>query len=758
MSLLSNTFKETYLGMNISTFFANYDSALFKPKIIILTQLSLVIMSLVLMLSEYFYILPYVAIVSILLTLKHIFQVMNLFRGYDHITRSIEEFYLRKIKRANSAKFSETLRKIENSDSFSSIYTNKRNFQVVLDFYGSIFETIIKQNVDKKKIDIFSKSFINFISNYLMQYPQDTYSDVITHSAKIINFATQNNIMNLELSNKVLLTLNEYMVHSADKNLTKIEYFDQFYTAYLNNSDSNIKNDVSNREMVKVELPIWFIENVVIENRKLDITLDREKIVADMIEYLGQSQYMQMNSITTFRELTRWILETELSVELAISSFESIGTYGLSNPDEFLKLEKHSKLSLLIYIYYILVIEEVDSLKVRIIKKNARKLMDLHNDKSRNFLYDIIFDYTLANVNIADLELPLKKWESVITRDIGEKWLLADKAIQDFLIFMLLKTNKNQEELANILNSYGFSGAFLRQSYLENPEIDFTKKFAKFESMFFGVNELGIVASEVLEIFTESVKILIKMNFSQKFNTIIDDNRVSKFKNEQEMRVTKNIVDSFKLFEGKEISNKTTYEYSMRLYGDFDDYEKTFEMFTKDRMVDLFTEFLVQRHITKKLLQKTIDTQVEKNLSKFFKYIELSNKSIDTLFGYKRNYFDFSDAKEFSDFDRSIKHKYHFKRGYDRLIALDSTLMRLRIIKVDINVEKVELEKFLKIRLLTVTGEGTYQYQTSAGIFVDLSRSEIEEYLNNRFRLIEAKIHYKIEFRKDSIGIAVFFK
>lgn len=121
------------------------------------------------------------------------------------------------------------------------------------------------------------------------------------------------------------------------------------------------------------------------------------------------------------------------------------------------------------------------------------------------------------------------------------------------------------------------------------------------------------------------------------------------------------------------------------------------------------------------------------------------------MIGYKSWFYGQKKEKQFRLFEKNCK-LIKSANNSNVLIGVDSRLVYFNINKLNIKIEKMNLDDFPDIKKDT---NDNYLYNITNDIYIPFSKRELEQYINDTKRKVIFELDYNFGFLDDIIGVGI---
>lgn len=753
LSLLASSVKETYLGIKLSTYFIEYQSAIFKSRYVIPLQLILVIVDLFLISINRLEWIPFILIFSIMLTIRQVISVLGIFRSYQYISLQIEQYYQTKLKNANKRNISQIFESIESSDDYVSIYNSRKHVQSVLRFYLSLQELI---NIDNYSIigSSFENSFSNYVKKYIDNSEISTLNDAFGIVTDAIKNYTDKGIVSSHFAISLLDNFQEILEFSNNKDIVELNRIIIFYKAYL----ENLRNlDKEEKFEIALEVDVLLIRYLYLVFNKNSnfkgITKDALKSITSGIHVMN---YHNLDTLPFQREMIIWLLLSEVEITDIEEILESLIITSEKNLSQFSKTSSFHFIAIMIFWYQIMFISNDGLLKVASLKKRIINLIESNNEISV-YIFHLMYDSDeIQNLDIESIRKVISRWEFVTYKESDSRDYFIDKSIAEFILLLLSNSNMTTQRISEILVKLKISGYTMEKLLGSNDLSSSTDKIRNFQQIFLKIDEKP--TDEVYKKISMCIDDVMKIEYLNRHMISIDNEFETRFISENIDVLTSSINNSLKSLSGRVPDDVETLVFKRNLIDDLENCGLIFKQFWVEHLINQFKIEVVRKSILSKVHKRKVRNNKATTIKEVLNHVKRVRVRTDTIIGYKRNFYGYENSSEYTEFLNQLKNKIEIDNNSHIILAIDSSLICINIESVNLIVLNASLVEFTKSNSISQHDTGLYYINVGLETKVQLTKNEIESYVDRRIRKISVEVKYKIYISKDKIGNFIEFE
>lgn len=770
ISILGGVLKETVFGISISQYLMNEKPIIFKHKINITIELILIACSYVTFSLELYNLSICIFFISIIIVLIMVWDIFPIFYGVEYMRADVKEYFISVFSEKNLQKRNkrETLISNIKIDTQSAIdntntVTLKNNFDLLIE----ILETISKyENIDDKEniLKFYEDNLADIFNKMLKDKDIENTITVLEYINKIYEKC---NGLNKNNNNKLYLNILDKIARyffQAIANLSKVDY-GEFYKALV--IESNLYENLDIKSTDGYMLPtnntclVVYSSRIYYEILKKGFENYDDKNLFDIkirmynnLEILINPRIFTDNkeekSIQVYNQLylyTKTLIDNGEKEILNKTFFKKLNVYYYKKNIQ----DTEYIITMIIYMYYLIEVEELTSNELR---KKLKDLIKLNQDTISNFL-EHLCNIKWDDSNINRIERTLGRWELMPEEEA--KFLVMDSTVEKFIIFYSLQKSRNMDELVfeleKVVSNKEF---FIYESIVSNKKT--LEQYTSFIKLLYNKEITEKEAKDKIDMLKETISELYKQSEIKKAK----ENK----KTDDDYKVIKNKLYEVALNRLKEKLNV------------FEQNKDSKEVLLKDiTLLSLETPiiFLDNDHINESIsnyidsgLVKSIIRLIYDNLlkldssyndkdiiTKLFTLNDSLSFSIDTLIGYKGSMYG---KNRFDDFKEYEKDKIKIKaQGFNNLIvAISSKKVYIKLTDISVEIKDINFEEYCKD--MDQNDKGEYMYNVTNDIYIPFTKEELKEYIANsqKYIFIKANIEYGID--NGDIGFGIFIK
>ena len=808
ISILSGIVKDKIYGIGISQYLIEDRPLIFKHKASIIIQLILIIFSYIFMSLEGFNFLVSIFFISIIIVSIMVWDVFIIFYGSEYIRKEIHEYILSmfkcvKFKKDDKRKsilkgikkdtlifidIGDTVSIKENLDLFTDILDvicvnnqQKENNKIINKFHVDLIQIFnkmlksndINENIDELYADM--EEILNIFEDIIV----DIFNRMLKDSDINKNIIALENMQNLydkcnEINKNLeigcltvhlnILDKVARYIFSAMANIIALDsddyriIFDLEYSLYDNIYFKEVENRMIpyNNTYLKIYSGRVYYEilNKGIHNynpkRLFEIKEQLYNRVENMISYYtfkyNENEKISQLYIQLY-QYTRVLIDNEENKILEKTLFKL-----MDNTEYNYKKEKVEYVFIiLIYLYYIINIEDLADNKL---KNSCKNLIENNKQRIYNFLLSG-YRFKINENFIEKSKSILGQWEMM--SEEGIKCLVMDNAIEEFLIFFLLQKNYNLDSLTKEMRILVEDKEYSIYTNINKNKF-ILEKYKSFINMFYNEEISEEQAKEKIDMLKMSIINLYKeREIKRSKNNIKTEEELNEFKIKFKDACMHNIESKIKVFNQNILDSniKSTTVDLLNLNTPIELMNENIIKNTISTDIDTnFTRILVTI-ISENLKKLNSSNDNKEVLQKFFDLTKSAKINMDTLIGYKNNFYPLQDylVYDFIEFEKD-KFKIRANSCNNFIIGIDSSKIYLNIKEIIVDIEKLNMDNIYN--KTQVNEKGEYLYEVSSDIFVPFTKTELEEYIDNIRRIVTVKANIEYAFETDIIGVGLF--
>ncbi|WP_338658366.1 hypothetical protein [Paraclostridium sordellii] len=641
--------------------------------------------------------------------------------------------------------------------------TLKKNFNLLIE----ILEIISKyENIDDKE-NIFKFYEDNLADIFNKMLKDKDIENTITALDYINNIHKKCNELNKTSNNKLYLNILDKIARyffQSIANLSKVDY-GEFYKALVIESNLyenlDIKNidenmvPMNNTCLVAYSSRIYYeILNKGFENYDDKKLFDIKIRMYNNLETLINPRIFTDNKEEKVRQVynqlylyTKTLIDNVEKEILNKTFFKKLNMYYYKENIQ----DTEYIITMIIYMYYLIEVEELISNELR---KKLKDLIKLNQDTISKFLEhlcNIKWDESTVN----RIERTLGRWELIPEEEA--KCLIMNSVVEKFILFYSLPKTRNINELAleieGILSNKEFT---IYESIVNNKKI--LEQYISFIKLLYNEEIIEEEAKDKIDMLQATIIELYKQSEIKKAK----ENK----KTDDDYKVIKNKLYEVALNRSKEKLNlfKQSKDSKNVLLKDITLlFLKTHTIFLENNHINEDISSLIEIKLVESIIQLIYDNLLKIDSSyndkdiiiKLFTLNDSLSFSIDTLIGYKDSMYG---KNRFDDFKEYEKDKIKIKaQGFNNLIiAISSKKLYIKVINISVEIKDIDFKEYCKE--INKNEKDEYMYNIANDIYIPFTEEELKEYIANSRKhiFIKASIEYGID--NGEIGFGIFIK
>lgn len=763
ISILGGVLKETVFGISISQYLMNEKPIIFKHKINITIELILIACSYVTFSLELYNLSVCIFFISIIIVLIMVWDIFPIFYGVEYMRADVKEYFISVFSEKNLQKRNkrETLISNIKIDTQSSIdttntFTLKSNLNLLIEILETIYN--YKTIDDKEKILDFYEDNLADIFNKMLK--DKDIENTITALEYINKIHEKCNELNKDSKNKLYLNILDriarYLFQSI-ANLSKVDYV-EFYRALVIESNLYENLDIksingymvtmNNTCLVAYSSRTYYeilkkgFENYD-EKNLFDIKIRMYKNLDSLINYNKFTDNKEEKVSQVYNQLylyTKTLIDNDEKEILNKTFFKKLNEYYYERNTQ----NTEYIITMIIYMYYLIEVEELTSNELR---KKIKDLIKLNQDNISNFL-EYLCNIKWDDSNTYRIERTLRRWELMPEEDA--KTLVMDSAVEKFIIFYSIQKSRNMDELLFELEKVVSNKAFfIYESIVINKKT--LEQYTSFIKLLYNKEITEKEAKDKIDMLKETVTKLYKQSEIKKAkeNKKTDEDYVIIKKKIKEIALNR-CKKTLEIF----INNKDSKKIVSK--------EINFILpsvpisFLDEYSINEFIEF----EIDKQLVQKITDiiykkllkmNTIDNDKDMIVKLFDMNDKlkfNTDTIIGC--NQFSYG-MNSFNDFKEYGKDKFNIttNRVNDSIMLISSKKVYIKVIDAYVEIRDLDFEEHC--RHILKNEKGSYIYKD-----ILFSKEELEQYIYNSEKYISIKVNIECGLDDGYIGAGIF--
>jgi hypothetical protein len=753
IALLSEATKERIYGITVSKFIMHIKPRIFKHKTIIVLQLCLIFIGYISLSLKYYNLLVSIFIVSILLIILMVFDIFTIFYGNENIVKDIKDYYIEvfSLKKTRTSIKREQIYKHIRKDIEEAIQS-KDNITILdhLQLMSEILSVIVKIRSDEmlkefesEMVDILILILENNDRNFILtaiSTVKDCYRQCNEVQVPFDIFdgcfeQIMNGIANLsyrDITQKIeLYTLHKLLYQNVEIEITENGIL-QKNNSYLNIFTGRLyyllkKNSLPDEDLNKLKVELYK-EFGYLLNYTNKLESKRGLIYDELLKYT--------KALVDQRE--KYVLDKTYFNEM-------FNYYKNSDIDEIMYT-----LTILVYLYYLACAEElvesgVKEFVIKLLKENKMMVSEFLWKQHSHIITKEFEKY--ANDK-------LRMWE--IMPEEEAKSIIMDYAIQDFILLNCIALDTNRERLKEILkplvNEREFS---IYSGYVGERKNNTKRKYMLFIELFMDIDEAEALISNKIDILEECFAQLYKEQIIiKRSQEKISEADIKDLEKEFGKYLTKTVKAKINMFNNNAYEITRKKQVILNITTDI-------HFLTTKILEEQFFEYIYTKNVTQliDLLKKGLIIEEMKYsdksaLSIFFGNIEKNSLEVNTLVGYRNNYYGDNNQNTFADFEKQC---YQIKSSGNNniLVAVNSKKVYFEINSINVKIIDMAMDEFADIKQ---DDKGNYLYNVTNDIYLPFLEAELIEYIHDTKRKVVFELDYSFGIDEGYIGTALFFK
>ncbi|NRY60675.1 hypothetical protein [Clostridium beijerinckii] len=758
VALMSEVSKEKVYGMTVSKFVMQIKPVIFKHKIIILFQLLLITFGYVALGLKFYNILVALFFITMILIIIMIQDIFTVFSDPDSAVKDVSNYYLFVFKK-NKAKCELIFKNIKEDIEQAIQNKNTIVIQNDLELLEKILQ-IILENGNKKGLLLFNNVTIDILNRIFESNNINAWIITINKLKEFYKKCNELNNENQQMYLDIFDGCFENLMNAISKLvcndlIDKIELYSLHKELYRNvqfKKNNNNSYQKNNKYLSVFSGRLYYLNeknakksNSNNEAYKFNISLFKNlKYLIAYFEYEKIDERMEL----VYDELLKYtkILIDEKETILEKTFFkEAFVSYGDGKKGMINYI-----FVIMIYLYYLVSIEDDEKL----VSQTERNLISslLKNNKSK--FIDFLHKY---HVNMFSKEFEnfanekLRFWERMPEDEA--KSINMDYAVQNFIIMNCIYFNSNKKSLKESIIPFVKNRViYIYSSYAGKNKDIIERKYRSYLELFLIADEQEEVISNRIKTLEDCIVEIYKENEIRNAYAVKKDNNY--FRELEKIcgeSITKHLKEKINIFNAEVSKNENKKDILLNL---------TTEVSLLDRkaleedIFELLYNITVSRLINvirPCLLIENTKNSDEEALSIFFENLKKYGIDVETLIGYKSWFYGQKKEKQFRLFEKNCK-LIKSANNSNVLIGVDSRLVYFNINKLNIKIEKMNLDDFPDIKKDT---NDNYLYNITNDIYIPFSKRELEQYINDTKRKVIFELDYNFGFLDDIIGVGI---
>lgn len=753
ISLVTSSENESYLGVNLSSFFTKLCAPILNSQSIIIIQLSSLIIGMLLFQLKLDWLIPLGLITSVVLTIRQVVSIFGLYREDEYVMKSIENYLHEKFASKKMDDRLQVLEYLENGDKKLSRYAERMNFESILNEYINLAASLGKED----KLETRTKLLDSYIA-FQKKYIKKDYNDSIEFSTRSfismiakIDHEYPESTRIIQNYNKLLY---EYFENNVGKLLQNFKYVHLFYKSILTYLPINDKNSNLYNEIYLIPIQYLYLLRDKFKNEELDIDTDNN-VFEGIFDGLIYVVYEFPDAYRIIPEYIYWLIFNKANfknVSIAIDKYYNI--ISISDKKKFLKLN-NGFISIILLFYQICVFEKRELAELNEMKAICLDVLKKNENISR-YLFDLLFYPKKERLLSRDvIERYLFSWEVSYTRNDESGDILYGNSIDEFFITFLLTAKMSIDDLSRMFEIFEINVRDLN-SHVGTHITSSTTEIEGFIKLFLKVDQK--VSSEELSNEAQRIsELILKKEFKEKNAEFVKNDEEVSFRINNETSFKKYLETQFSHIIRKSDDALPIKKYEITITDEFDHLNNMLKPFYYNELASKFINHVYLNFISRKLIPKYIEDDKNALVERIMHVIEKSRYKVDTLLGYTNRFYAYDNFQILRNKIASFKSNLPINVGQNIIDIINMSLFSIDVVNIDVKVSKVKFNYFQSSGI-HILSKDKYVIRLDQFNRITLSKEEYKDYINKRIRKVTVSISFRIEVPKNGAGYRILIR